>query len=477
VSFDSAWFYTFDSKENCLFLAETKGTYTKPNEIFLNKIKENNLIFDLYADSEMEILTAQDKRPRLYHKDNFKSCMTIPIKSNTMLAGVLTLATEKQFAFKNEDLMALQLIADQVAEMNTLRETLINLKSSTDIILDSINAGLITIDMDGNLDYANTMARNYIHEISDRHIGKAADMIIKKTPFNNLLFNSLKSRQFINNKKIDFFHETKKLCFSVSTFPLKSGSFEEPTGIALFFKDITQEEFLKAELKRNESLSALGEMAAGVAHEIRNPLSGIKMVMQVLQSEFNIMDPRQEHINIVLDEVDRLAKIITDLMAFAKPRMLVLKNENIFTALKSALRMLAPEIKAKNIQIELYHDNQIILHDSERMVQVFLNVIKNAVDASFINSKIIVKIFYEINADTAKYLIIKIENSGNPIKNDEIEKIFNPFYTTKDSGTGLGLPITHSIIKEHKGKIHVKSTPQGDTEFKILIPLDINLNS
>jgi signal transduction histidine kinase len=175
--------------------------------------------------------------------------------------------------------------------------------------------------------------------------------------------------------------------------------------------------------------------------------------------------------------VDRLAKIITDLMAFAKPRMLVLKNENIFTALKSALRMLAPEIKAKNIQIELYHDNQIILHDSERMVQVFLNVIKNAVDASFINSKIIVKIFYEINADTAKYLIIKIENSGNPIKNDEIEKIFNPFYTTKDSGTGLGLPITHSIIKEHKGKIHVKSTPQGDTEFKILIPLDINLNS
>lgn len=477
VSFDFAVFYIYDPKNNALILTQSKGDFKKPDRILLpagtnsslNELEKINNEKKIKG-VEIEIEVAETRLPKLYHKDKFKSCMTIPVESNSILMGVLTLATHQQFAYKNEDLIALKILAAQVSEMNTLRETLINLRSSTDIILDSINAGLITIDMNGNLDYANANARTYMPAITDETIGCTATTLLQDTPFLKIIFKSLKNLTYINSKKIQFLHNSKKLCFYVSTFPLKSGIPEEVTGIALFFRDITQQEFLKSELKRKEHLSALGEMATGVAHEIRNPLSGIKMVMQVLQSELSSDDSRQEHIDIVLDEVDRLAKIITDLMDFAKPRMLVLKHENIVPSIDSAIMMLSPEIIAKNLNICFEHDNQAVLHDSERMVQVFLNILKNAIDASNRNSDILIKIFKskfkEINE-----LVIQVINTGEFIDEQTVNKIFNPFFTTKDYGTGLGLPITYSIIQEHHGKIRVNSEPKGKTSFEVFLPV------
>lgn len=457
IQSDRTVFYSLDSDGALLTLQAEKGTGSSPATIALK-------------DTVPEAQVARSMKPLLYPMDNFKSCLSLPIQTGDKLLGVLTLATTKPYAYSDEDIIALRVLVAQLAEMDAMITTLINMRSSTDTILDSINSGLITVDRENRLDYVNAMGRKIFPNLGEESLGKPVESLLGDTPMAQAIAETLQRKEILEDKRATIMRDGEELHFSFNTFPLRASESDMMTGVALFFKDITEEQRLRMELKRKERLSALGELATGVAHEIRNPLSGIKMVMQILQSEIPGDDARQEHVRIVLDESDRLAKIISDLMDFARPRALEMVSGDIRRVLRDAILLLEPLALERSTWVSFPQTEQIepMLFDPEKMKQVFLNLIKNAIEAANPGTPVDVGVLLDSARENCT---IMIKNSGNTIPSCTIEKIFNPFYTTKELGTGLGLPITHSIIAEHKGSIRVRSSEEEGTVFSITLPI------
>lgn len=231
--------------------------------------------------------------------------------------------------------------------------------------------------------------------------------------------------------------------------------------------DITEKKKQEEILHRQDKLSALGQMAAGIAHEIRNPLTSMRGYTEFLLLD-ETDDVKKEHLEIVLDEINRVNTIVEEFMMVAKPNTDLLAVKNIVPVVQNTLALFTYEAKKKkvNIQLETCDKELLIVCDENRLKQVFLNLVKNGIEAMPNGGelKIIVK---KTNCD----VMIEVKDQGVGIAPDKIKKIGEPFYTTKESGTGLGLMISFKIIESIQGKIEIESQVGVGTSFKIILPL------
>lgn len=231
--------------------------------------------------------------------------------------------------------------------------------------------------------------------------------------------------------------------------------------------DITEKKKTKEILHRQDKLATVGQLAAGVAHEIRNPLTSIKGYTEFLQMvETN--SERLEYFDIILDEINRVNHIVEDFMLLAKPKSVQLKEKNVVSLLKYVISLFELEISDKQISMSFNSSDQSILIqcDEYRLKQVFINFIKNAIDAMPDGGEIIV------NAEIKnEYVYISIIDTGVGIPPEKLTKIGEPFFTTKKKGNGLGLMVSFHIIESHGGKIHVKSELHKGTTFTIELPM------
>jgi signal transduction histidine kinase len=227
-------------------------------------------------------------------------------------------------------------------------------------------------------------------------------------------------------------------------------------------------------MHRTDRLATLGELTAGAAHEIRNPLTSIRSSIQFLKRKLN--DPSDiEMANDLISEVDRINEIIEGMLSFAKPQSLKKENTQLKTILSQTIQLVSNTARKKEIDISLNYlaDREDISADPSQLKQLFLNIIMNSIQAiESIPGKIEINVILSEgkNKYTPEYLIEFIDN-GEGISNENIDKIFDPFYTTKDEGTGLGLSISYGIIKQHGGDIEFFSEPGKGTRVKIRIPL------
>ncbi|MFA5337468.1 MAG: ATP-binding protein [Candidatus Omnitrophota bacterium] len=224
------------------------------------------------------------------------------------------------------------------------------------------------------------------------------------------------------------------------------------------------------ELKRAERLKAVGTLAAGMAHEIKNPLTGIKTFTEYLpakQDEPGFIDKFHK---IVSMEVDKINSIVQQLLDFSKPKPLQLKEVNIHQIIDQTLSLLSNSLIKYKITLVRDYDSSLPLLsvDPNQMQQVFCNLFINAIDAMKTGGELSVNTKAESN-----YLEITISDTGKGIAQKDMEHIFDPFYTTKETGTGLGMSIIYGIIKEHKGSVEVESGENKGTSFIIKLPLNI----
>lgn len=230
--------------------------------------------------------------------------------------------------------------------------------------------------------------------------------------------------------------------------------------------DITERKRTEEILNRQDKLAAVGQLAAGVAHEIRNPLTSMKGYAEFLLEDEND-EQRREFVEIILDEINRVNDIVEDFMVLAKPKAVDLKEKNIIPIIKNVLSLLEFEARKKHVRMHFEANEEIIQIecDEDRLKQVFLNFVKNGIEAMPNGGDITVR----VNV-TDEQVQVAIQDTGVGIPEEKLKKIGEPFYTTKKNGNGLGLMVSYKIIESHNGTVYIESELNKGTTFNIVLP-------
>lgn len=225
---------------------------------------------------------------------------------------------------------------------------------------------------------------------------------------------------------------------------------------------------LKEQLTKAQHLSSLGEMTAAISHEIRNPLGIIKSSAELLNKRMGTLDPAEQIPGIIVEESGRLNNIITDFLNYARPREPQFKSCKIDEVLEKNLNFLQPQIRDQNyrIQMSLKNGTPDIEGDPEMLYQAFLNIFINAMQAMPDGGEIQIRI-----AHTKKTLSIQFQDQGSGVSNELKDKIWDPFFTNKEKGTGLGLGIVRNIVEAHGGAIRIDNADEGGALVKIELPI------
>ena len=239
-------------------------------------------------------------------------------------------------------------------------------------------------------------------------------------------------------------------------------------GHLFLLRDLGELRRLQEQVRRNERLSALGNLAAGVAHEIRNPLSSIKGFATYLAGKVQGQD--REAARAMVQETDRLNRVVSELLEFARPGEATLRDRDLGEVVDRALRLVRADVEAKGVTVDFVRDASLppVPLDAERLTQALLNLFINAVQAMEPGG--VLRIATALDAE-AGVVALRIEDTGSGMPPDVLKEIFNPYFTTKGTGTGLGLAVVHRIVEAHGADIKVESTVGRGSAFTILLPL------
>lgn len=339
-------------------------------------------------------------------------------------------------------------------------------KTLTSSVLENMSEAVIVLDKESKVTLFNKSAEELFKINSDNVLNNKINSIADGT------LNFLEIKDSIDiaatfEKEINLNGEQKYLSFSIS-------QLDDPDTNQIKFtvviKDLTETKRLEEEAKRNEKLSAMGELASGVAHEIRNPINAIGMIAQRLNKEFTPTSNETEYLDIthlLRNEVNRVNKIITQFLSYAKPIEINPKYVDTITYLKEVYRLFEDQAKQKSIKFILQGNEQVTLNiDADLIKQSLMNIIQNAFDATKNDGEVTIKYFRIKNN-----LTIEISDNGIGISPDQQKKIFDLYFTTKKDGNGLGLSISQKIIAQHNGLITVASKVNSGTTFKIILPI------
>lgn len=233
------------------------------------------------------------------------------------------------------------------------------------------------------------------------------------------------------------------------------------------FRDITEKKELEERLRKSDTLSVVGELAAGIAHEIRNPMTALKGFIQLLEA--NVKEDFSMYFNVITSELSRIESIITEFLILAKPQAISYQEKDVVTIMKETIDLLNAQAILVNVQIQLNHNGSVplVYCEPNQLKQVFINILKNAIEVMPRGGTIVVDIFMKNENE----LQITIIDEGSGIPEDKIKRLGEPFYTTKDRGTGLGLMVSYKIIEEHCGSVEVESKVGNGTAFHITLPI------
>ncbi|MDN5278909.1 MAG: two-component system, NtrC family, sensor histidine kinase AtoS [Clostridiales bacterium] len=412
-------------------------------------------------------LAAKELKPYLTYTEDYNSVLLLPIEVSGKLIGIIVIASRKAYAYRDEDIIGLRIIATQIASIDHMFKDLISLRGFTERIMESMTSGVLIFDRVGKVTYANHEIRRMLGRpfpegwtLEDDH---------EKLPhrLSEVMRGVLETNITVENEKIKIRNTTPARIIEVNAFPFRNEQ-GGMMGTVFFIKDVTQISAMEEQLKRADRLSALGVLAAGIAHEIRNPLTGMKMIVQLLESEFSEDDSRREPLGIIQKEIDRLEGIIGNLLDFARPTKPKAVEVEVEKVVDDCYLLVKNQLNKQgiNFQKTTVENVPIVIGDPDQLKQVFINIMTNAIQALSPGGHLKVHIDHR-----EEYLVIAFEDSGNGIPSDRLQDIFNPFMTTKEDGTGLGLSMAQRIVEEHGGRIEVQSSPGEGSTFYVHLPI------
>jgi two-component system sensor histidine kinase HydH len=355
-----------------------------------------------------------------------------------------------------------------VQAYRSAQTSLSRIKALSDNIVENMPIGLIVLDTDLRIASFNYIAETLLHIQGNEILGKP---VAEKLPEELIrLINELRlnERNIVKELEIDL-EEHGKVYLDLNLSILKD-STGKLLGYIILFRDLSEVKELKKEVERSTRLASIGRLAAGVAHEIRNPLSSIKGFATYFGERYKDVPEDKNTAQIMVSEVERLNRVITQLLDFARPVDVKKEILDIRKVINHSTKMIERNANEHNIRVKVEIAPGIphISFDSDRMNQVFLNLFLNSIEAMENGGELSVKADYDPDMEVVR---ITVSDTGKGIAPGDIGSIFDPYFTTKQSGTGLGLAIVHRIIESHNGEIKVESSPETGTNVIITLPL------
>ena len=405
-----------------------------------------------------------------------RSQLAIPIAAEKKVLGVISVYSDQIGAFSNTDLEILSILASHAAVLfqnAALYEQLSMEKHRAENILESSHNGVITLNAGGFIQSVNRRAERILEidrksmlgklicEIGDDRIEKVLNMALRKEPRPGIVEAGLVKKSGEDS------------ILEIATSSVKRLE-DESAEFIISFRDITEAKKSEEIIRRMDRLSSLGQLSAGIAHEIRNPLSGIKLNLQILSKK--IKDPESiEKINDSLEGIGRINNLIKSVLNFTRPAVPKFKPDYLQRVLKDTVSIMESQLKRKKIMVimDLPAAEQAIAFDENQIRQVFVNLVLNAMAAMPEGGTIkITGSMDHYEPGKAGLFHLVISDNGSGIRQDLLPRIFDPFFTTKPEGTGLGLSIVHKILEQHKATIEVESSDSAGTVFTLTFPIN-----
>ena len=375
------------------------------------------------------------------------------------VSGYVAVAIENSLLYKDQQ--------ERAAELKMLKEF-------NESIIESINVGLLAVDLEGRVTRLNSALEHILDLRRDAAVGRRVEDLFSED-FADTLKQVLgkdgwRLKEIRNIYKLHTgTRANRSLVLNIALAPLQD--WQGQTGALVVLEDVTARITLEEQLQQREKLSSIGLLAAGVAHEVNTPLTGVSSYTQMLLGMLNENDPKHALLQKVRTQAERATNIVNNLLNFSRTGSAAEFAEvDVSRVLDDTLQLLEPQLRRSQIQIVRQYDDDApeAYANAGKLQQVFTNLILNARDAIPDGGQIIV------STGTAEdgSLVAEICDTGIGIAPENVAKIYDPFYTTKGvgQGTGLGLAVSYGIIQEHAGRISVDSTPGRGTTFRITLP-------
>lgn len=243
-------------------------------------------------------------------------------------------------------------------------------------------------------------------------------------------------------------------------------------------RDVSEQHALTDKMVQADKLVLLGQLSAGVAHEIRNPLAAVNLNLQMLKRKTEESNPLFNYVKTAMQGVERITRIVEVTLNFSRPNVPDVKPLSLNNTIRSSLELTRSSLKRKDIKVDIEFDEKlpVVPADFKQMQQVFINLITNAADAIETKGNIELKTYVEksTKVNEGEFVVAEVSDTGVGMSPEDMKKIFNPFFTRKPEGTGLGLPITQRILHNHNGVIDVESKIGEGTKFYVKLPIPVN---
>ena len=367
------------------------------------------------------------------------------------------------------------------AELRQRLNELADLKSYTDNILASLTNGIVTVDLDGRVVTLNPAAEMMTGFFAGEVIGRYCTEVFARTAaLGEILMETIATRSASPGVAVTLHRRNgRTLAVEISAAPLKAGEGKD-LGVIAAIRDLTVMRELESRLRRSDRLAALGELAAGLAHEIKNPLTSLMTFSRHLPRRFDDEHFRAKFQSVVPRELERINGIVEGLLELARPARINFTAVRLPAPLERAAELYAQEMESRGVQVtrDYARDLPAVWVDAEAVYQALVNLVRNALDAMPSGGKLTLRAGWSDEHHGvrpglagARRVRVEIEDTGIGIPGADADRVFNPFFSTKTGGTGLGLALTHKIIEDHGGSIDFRSTVGRGTVFRIVLPL------
>ncbi len=383
--------------------------------------------------------------------------------------------------------MASQLLQQRTAledangELRRRFDEVADLKTYTDNILSSLTSGIVTVDLEGRVVSVNPAAELMTGFFGGEVMGRyCTEVFAHTTELGEALMETLTTRTAMGGRALTLRRRNgRSLSVELSTSPLKGGEGKD-LGVIAVLRDLTVVRELEHRLRRSDRLAALGGMAANLAHEIKNPLTALLPFSRRLARKFDDPGFREKFLSVVPRELERINSIVEGLLELSRPTRLDFQPLRVPTLVERVLELYANQIEQAAVRVtrEYARDLPAVWADQEALYQALVNLVTNALDAMSQGGHLTVRAGWIDAAElmlpgraARRWVKIEVEDTGSGITTANSERVFTPFFSTKETGTGLGLALTHKIIEDHGGSIDFRPAPGGGTIFRIILPL------